>query len=123
MSTLSEVNKGQFTTPHQKALAVLCAHHIAFKAEEVIHCWGERDGKDRPVSYKVDFAIVQNEKYHDGILEIEGAGTNSADPKRDHRLLGVGFKWVEHCPNADAKNVMKYLEKHRRKVDDYGGVV
>ena len=112
----STFRKGQFTNPHIKALTILAQNGIAYRAEEVIHIWGEYDGQGRPVSYKCDI-VVDDPSFGPGVVEIEGEGTNSANDLRDHRLLSVGFHWVEHVPNKDAKNVMQYVERHRRASD------
>jgi hypothetical protein len=103
--------KGFATNAELTVLRILSENHVNFRYQDVVYCWGEFDGQGRPVSYKPDF-IVNDATYGSGIVEVEGEGTNSDDPKRDHRLLSVGFKWVEHVPNKDARNVMTYLKRH-----------
>ena len=114
----STFRRGFGTSAELTALRILSQEHVIFVYQDVVHCWGEFDGQGRPISYKPDF-IFNDAKYGSGILEIEGEGTNSDDPKRDHRLLSTGFGWVEHVPNKDAKNVMNYLEKHKREVLEF----
>ena len=112
----SNFRRGSFTNPHIKALEELSRANVFYIAEEVVHCWGEFDGRGRPVSYKCDI-IINDPNFGSGIIEIEGEGTNSDDMTRDHRLLSTGFEWIEHVPNVEAKNVLRYLEKHRRGSD------
>ena len=112
----STYRRGQFTSPHVRALTILAENSVFYKAEEVVNCWGEFDHKGRPVSYKCDI-VVNDPNFGSGVVEIEGEGTNSDDLRRDHRLLSTGFQWIEHVPNKDVKNVMNYLERHRRGSD------
>lgn len=113
----SDFRKGQFTNPHLKVLQTLSNYGIYYRAEEVVHCWGEFDGMGRPISCKVDVLIV-DARYGAGIIEVDGNSHSSLrqsekDEKRDERLTKLGF-WIERVPNADVKNVMIYLEKHRK---------
>ena len=118
--TASAHRRGQFTGPHVAALEILSREGVLYRAEEVVHCWGEFDGMGRPVSYKCDI-VISDPRYGAGVVEVEGRGTNSDDPRRDARLLKQ-FQWIEHIPNKDAWNVMAYLEKHRNKDIVLGGL-
>ena len=109
----STFRKGEFTNPHNTVLRVLSEQGIFYKAEEVVHCWGEFDEKGRPVSYKCDIVIV-DPRYGGGVIEVDGGShrnKETKDARKDTRLMKMGL-WVERVPNEDAKNVMLYLEKH-----------
>jgi hypothetical protein len=117
----STYRKGQFTDAHNLALAILSENHVRYLAEQVVQCFGYFDNQGRPISYKVDI-LVNDPRYSSGVIEIEGEGSNSKGNDRRDNHLAMQHLWVEHVPNKEAKNVMVYLGKHKRKVDDYGGV-
>jgi hypothetical protein len=117
--------KGQFTNSHLKALAILSDHYVGYMAEQVVHCFGEFDGEGRPVSYKVDI-LINDPRYSSGVIEIDGdvhrkLNHERKDLRRDHHLI-MQKLWVEHIANDQIGTIMQVLEKHKRRIDDYGGV-
>src|SRR5213592_3063153 len=97
----STFRKGSFTDSHVKVLAYLNQLGVSYKAEEVVHCYGAFDGKDRPISYKVD-VLVNDARYGIGVIEVEGKGSNTIDNRMRDGLLGKqGIKWFEHLPNKE----------------------
>src|SRR5438128_108839 len=105
----STFRKGQFTDSHVKVLAYLNQLGVSYKAEEVVHT-SFFDGKNRPISYKVD-VFVNDLRYGVGIIEVEGKGSNTSDNQtRDYILLHTlpnilvnNFRilWIEHLPNKE----------------------
>jgi very-short-patch-repair endonuclease len=121
----SNFRKGQFTDSHLSALNILQENHVRFLAESVIHCFGEFDAQGRPVSYKVDI-LINDPAYSSGVIEIDGSihhrGIQPAkDARRDHRLM-MQRLWVEHISNEAVGTIMSVLEKHKRRIDDFGGI-
>jgi very-short-patch-repair endonuclease len=121
----SNFRKGQFTNSHIKALALLNDNHVGYLAEQVVHCFGEFDVQGRPISYKVDI-LVNDARYSSGVIEIDGdihrkLPQERKDIRRDHHLI-MQKLWVEHIANDQIGTIMEVLEKHKRRIDDYGGV-
>src|SRR3989449_738226 len=111
----STFRKGSFTDSHVKVLAYLNQLGVSYKAEEVVHCWGAFDRKDRPISYKVD-VLVNDIHYGAGVIEVEGKGSNTADDNlRDARLKNIAGLWIEHLPNKEISllAVSDILARHR----------
>ena|SRR5207245_3244289 len=112
----STFRKGQFTDSHVKVLAYLNQLGVSYKAEEVVHCWGKFDRKDRPVSFKVD-CLINDSQYGSGIIEVDGGSHKDFDKKewrRDFWLKEFGF-WIEHLPNKEVSllAVSDILVRHR----------
>ena len=112
----STFRKGQFTDSHVKVLAYLNQLGVSYKAEEVVRCVGIFDGRNRPVSYKVD-VLVNDSRYGVGIIEIEGKGSNSlGNEKRNFRLIMQrDIDWIEHLPNKEVSllAVSQILARHK----------
>ena len=112
----STFRKGSFTDSHVKVLAYLNQLGVSYKAEEVVHCFGAYDSKDRPISYKVDI-LVNDAQYGFGVIEIEGKGSNTANnKKRDEILLHASYiDWIEHLPNKEVSllAVSQILARHK----------
>jgi very-short-patch-repair endonuclease len=122
---IASFRQGQFTSAHFKALAILNDNHVRYLAEQVIPCFGEFDGQGRPVIYKVDI-LINDANYSSGVIEIDGdihkkLSKETKDTLRDHRLA-MQRLWVEHIPNDQIGTIMQILERHKRRIDDYGGV-
>lgn len=116
--------KGNFTDSHISALSILSENHVRYLAEEVIQCFGEFDSEGRPVSYKADI-LINDPQFGSGVIEIDGRihhrGNHPAeDERRDKRLKKLGL-WVEHIENESTGGIMSVLERHRAKVDAFGG--
>ena len=119
----STFRKGSFTDSHVKVHAYLNQLGVSYKAEEVVHT-GFFDGKDRPISYKVD-VLVNDLRYGVGVIEVEGKGSNTSDNQtRDYILLHTlpniifnNFRilWIEHLPNKEVSllAVSDILARHR----------
>jgi very-short-patch-repair endonuclease len=121
----SNFRQGQFTDSHIKALAILNENHVRYLAEQPIPCFGEFDGQGRPIIYKVDI-LINDAKYSSGVVEIDGEihtklSKEKKDILRDHRLM-MQRLWVEHIPNDQIGTIMQILDRHKRRIDDYGGV-
>jgi len=120
--TASNFRVGSFTSAHLQALNILGLHDVHFLAEQVVPCFGEFDGKGRPVSYKVDI-LINDADYGTGVVEIDGdihkkLKHELKDESRDAKLKNLGL-WVEHIPNEEVAGIMQILEKHRRARDDH----
>lgn len=114
----------EFTDSHMTAFLILQRNHVICEGEYTIHLWGHFDHKNRPQSAKCDI-VVNDPKWGAGVIEIDGAVHHQEaqakwDIKKDAMLRAMGL-WVERIDNRDAHRVMEYLEKHRRRVDEYGG--
>lgn len=120
----STFRQGSFTSAHVQALNILGLNHVAFLAEEPVHIYGQFDFKGRPLAYKVDI-LINDANYGAGVVEIDGEIHKKLtrewkDLARDSRLQTQGL-WVEHIPNEEVAGIMDVLERHRVKIDSYGG--
>ena len=103
--------RGEYTTPHMKALVIMQSNGVRFLSEQVVHT-GRLDGNGREYTYKVD-AIVTDDRYSGpGILHVDGASHRGRKARKDEIedaiLTSMGY-WSVRVPNNDVANVMGYL--------------
>lgn len=120
----STFRQGEWTPDHVRALNILGIHGVVCKGEQVVRFWGEFDFKGRPLSAKVDI-LVDDVNYGSGVIFIDGSihdklSVERKDERQERRLDRLGL-WHERVRNEDVGSVMDVLEKHRVKIDAYGG--
>lgn len=99
------------------ALAILTANHVRFDYNLPLPT-PFRDGKDRPITLKPDFRIHGDERFKDGIIEIDGKshasrGSTRWDAEKDAMYAEMGL-WAERLEPGQAAGVMALLEGHRK---------
>ena len=120
----STYRQATFTRAHTSALSILSENHVQYLAESGLFAFGKFDSQGRPIAYTVDI-LINDANYGAGVVEIDGEihtrlKREIADERRDRNLKALGL-WVEHITNDDISKIMLVLEKHRVKIDEYGG--
>lgn len=120
----STYRNSAFTGHHVRALNILSENHVGYMAEFHLYAFGNFDSKGRAIAYTVDI-LINDANWGAGVIEIDGEihmklRREQADARRDRHLKALGL-WVEHILKEDIAQIMQVLEKHRAKIDAYGG--